>query len=207
MGARETCSNSLICRYLVLRKTDLCFLALAPSTLRILVYEHKTHTGEDLSLHRITELTSLKRLELIGGHFVDRHYGPSLGGLGLQELVLIDCPEAELFLFTDVTSYSTLASLHIEENEEEAMLPIPPSLCAREEMSRYIKSMEVATNLRSIRRVSGSSRFLRHYMKMSPYRWCKSFAPGPEISEFSRFSDEGMTFRVWTKPENLQYQD
>ena len=197
------CPICFLCRYLRLRETSVDFLRLAPSTLHTLVYEHKGGSDDELGLQRIAQLTGLKRLELICVSFSDREIGPDLGALDLEELILIECPEAETFLFTDESRYRSLTSLHIEEKVQDAMMPIQLARITREYMTRYIESMERATNFASILHISGNSKYLRHCMKTFPHRWHKSFATGQEVSESSRLYDE-RSFRVWTKPESMR---
>lgn len=157
-------------------------------------------------MSRIKELTGLIRLELIGVSFVDREYSPNLGNLGLRELVLIECPEAEVSLFPQGSGYGSLVTLHIEENMQEAMLPIQADYASREHMTSYNKSIQTAMFLTSMRRISGNSKYLHHSMKTTCYKWHKSFGCGPDVSEFSRLY-EPMTFRVWTRPENLYHEN
>lgn len=193
-------TSCLHCRSFTLMQSDSCFLRLAPSALHTLVFELRAGTGDDVTdLDRLSSLTDLKRLELIGVSFADRDHINTTLGRQIEVLVLIECSEAEVHLLTPQGALPKLKALHVEENQTEALIPIQMARVTRDYMTKYIRAIDSILYSDSVRWISGNSKCLVHCMKNSPCRWDKSYVSGPEVSENSKFY-EGQQFRAWTKP-------
>ena len=183
------------CRFFGLYTSLANFLKLAPTTLHTLIIENNRVTDEGFPIDILVNLTGLVRLELIKVALNKTYV--RMGSLAIQELVFIECGNAETCLFEHGNGFRSLRTLHIEESIQEAALPMHIGRLTKEHILAFIKGIEAALSLPSLQRVSGNSKYLSHCMELVP-SWQKAHSCGHEASAFSRVVD-GPQIKIWTK--------
>lgn len=140
-------------------------------------------------------LTGLVRLELVKVN-LSPTYG-RMGNLGLQQLVLIECGNAETCLFESALHFRSLKTLHIEEKLDEAKLPMHIGRLSKEFIANFIRGMDVVLVLPKLEKISGNNKYLSHCMELTT-NWQKSYGCGHMASPVSRCVN-GIQIKIWTK--------
>lgn len=110
---RLICDESfLLCRSLILCKSDPALLDLAPDSLRSLCYEPRHPQQVDVAV--FCAFTSLSRFEIINVASSDAVDWTPLHRLGLEELVMVNSP-ALVHALRVPTAFRSLRHLHIED--------------------------------------------------------------------------------------------
>lgn len=149
------------------------------------------------SLVRLTHLIRLELIRVCYALYLDTMYEERLS---IEELVLIDCEDAEAYLLTAKSTFSRLKRLHIEETEEESRKPLQMGRLYEDGIMQCIQGIDAALNQPDIEQVSGNSKFLAHCMRndANKFRFQRSFCSGKLISENSRYTT-GMQLKLWVK--------
>lgn len=175
------------------------FLGLAPDTLHTLIYVGKG-AAREIDMSSLARLTHLIHLELICVQLtldMDVLYQQ---GVSIEELVLIECENAEMYLLTARKALSCLKLLHIEETEEESRKPLHTGTLIEDAAMQCVRGIDAALNQPDLEQVSGNSKYLAYCMKdpINRAKFRKFLCDGKLISENSRYTD-GRYLSLWVR--------
>ena len=210
-----TAVSAMSCRSMALVRTAPGLLGLASDQLESLsiIDDPGRKLGWDARLPELLRLTGLTRLVLIhwDSKKISLHSLEVLRQLHLQELVLIDCQEMELDLFTP-DALTTLQKLHVEEPSsifnwhENGQLPLDIMQRQPVELAGMRRSKEVAEilfQLPNLYQLSGLCNLFAMGMKEGLRNWEEaSLLEGFMVPSKGYHRCSLRKLKVWTKPQS-----